>query len=158
MVVVSFWPIFASGIAAVAISFLWYHPKVFGTYWMRATGITPEQAERGKKRMPISLFGGFLSAMLVAWVMNYMGIVFGIIDWPGAVFDLALWVWLGFVAPPMFGMVLWEQKPFRLYLINAGYWLVVLVVTALILLFGSQVSGPTADEGIPADQATAVAD
>jgi len=140
MVEVSFLPILASGIAAVIISFIWFHPKVFGTYWMRASGITPEAAERGKKRMPFMLVGGLLSAMLVAWVMNYVGIALGIYDWAGAVFDLALWIWIGFIAPILIGTVFWEGRPFRLFLVNAGYWLVVLVVMALILLFGSNIA------------------
>lgn len=126
-----------SGLSAVVISYIWYHPKLFGTYWMSASGITAEQAEKGKKRMPLLLIGGFLTAMLVAWVMNFVGIALGIFDWVGAVFDLALWVWIGFAAPILFGSVLWEGKPFRLFLVNAGYWLVVLIAMSLILLSGS---------------------
>ena len=143
MVEVSIWPILICGIAAVAISYIWYHPKLFGTYWLKASGITPEAAERGKKRMPFLILGGFLSAMLVAWVLNFVGIALGIFDWPGAILDLALWVWIGFVAPILFAPVLWEGKPFRLFLVNAGYWLVVLITMSMILLLGSQLLAPT---------------
>ncbi|OGG53544.1 hypothetical protein A3H16_02125 [Candidatus Kaiserbacteria bacterium RIFCSPLOWO2_12_FULL_53_8] len=141
MVEVTFWPILAAGTASVLIGWVWYHPKVFGSVWMRLNNVTPEQVERGKKRMPLYAFVALLASMLVAWVMNYVGIAFGIYDWVGAVFELALWSWLGFVVPTLLGQVLWEQKPIKLYLINVLYWLVSFVVMALILVVGSQALG-----------------
>lgn len=129
---VTFWPILAAGVASVLIGWVWYHPKVFGAAWMRLANVTPEMAERGKERMPFYVIFALLASMLVAYVMNYFGIAWGVYDWIGAI-ELGFWCWLGFVAPTMLGMVLWEQKPFRLYLINALYWLVAFVAMALIL-------------------------
>jgi hypothetical protein len=48
--------------------------------------------------------------------------------------QLAFWCWIGFIAPVTLGMVLWEQKPVRAYLIVAFYWLAALMAMALILL------------------------
>jgi hypothetical protein len=132
---IAIWPILAAGALSVIIGFIWYHPRVFGTVWMRLAGITPEMAERGKRRMPVYIIIAFLSATLAAWVMNTIGVALGIHDWKGAIFNLALWAWLGFVVPAMLGSVLWEHRPLSLYLINALYWLVTLCAIALILLF-----------------------
>lgn len=140
MIEVAFWPILAAGVAAVLIGWIWYHPKVFGTRWMQMSGITPEMAERGKKRMPLMALAGLGASMLIAYVMNYFGIAWGIYDFVGAI-QLGFWSWIGFVAPTMLGMVLWEQKPFRLYLINVLYWLLALIVMALILVGSSQTFG-----------------
>lgn len=122
---------------------------------MRIVNITPEMAERGKKRMPLSAVIALIAAMLVAWVMSYVGILLGIFDWFGAV-ELGFWCWIGFTAPPMLGMVLWEQRPIRYYLIVSLYWLVAFIVMALILLFGSQIENTaqygSADSGYPASQ------
>lgn len=137
MTEVSFFPVLAAGIAAVLIGWIWYHPKVFGGAWMARAGITPEMAERGKKRMPLMALIALLASMLVAYVMNYFGIAWGVYDWIGAI-ELGFWTWVGFVAPTMLGMVLWEQKPVRYYAIVAGYWLVAFVVMAIILVVGSQ--------------------
>jgi hypothetical protein len=126
--------IVGSGFAAVLVAMFWYHPKVFGGEWMRLSGITPEMQENGKKRMLFSFFAAFLSAMLVAYVMTYVSAAWGFYDWRGAL-QLGIWIWLGFTAPPMFGMVLWEQKPFRLYLINALYWLITFIVMAQLIVF-----------------------
>src|SRR3990167_8808859 len=88
--------------------------------------------------MPLSIIVSLLGSMLIAYVMNYIGIAFHIYDWVGAVFELALWSWLGFVVPTSLGVVLWEQRPLKLYFINVFYWLVTLTVMALILVIGSQ--------------------
>lgn len=101
---------------------------------MRMANITPEMAERGKKRMPLMAFFGLLAAMVAAYVMNYFGIAWGVYDWVGAV-ELGFWCWLGFAAPPMLGMVLWEQKPLKAYLIVSLYWLVAFIAMAIVLLF-----------------------
>jgi len=138
--VVTFWPIVAAGVASVLIGWVWYHPRVFGTIWMRLANVTPEMAERGKKMMPLSVILSLAGSMLIAYVMNYVGIAFHIFDWVGAVFELALWCWLGFVVPTSLGTILWEQRPFKLYLINTLYWLVTFIVMALILVLGSKMS------------------
>lgn len=130
----SFWQILAAGIASALIGMLWYHPRAFGSLWMRLTNITPEMAERGKRRMPIYALLGVMAAMGIAWVMNSFGVALGIYDWVGAIFKLALLSWLGFVVPTMLSQVLWEHRPMQLYLITIGYWLVSFCAIALILL------------------------
>ena len=130
---VAFIRILFAGVASLVIGFVWYHPKVFGVPWTRMTNLSPEMVERGKKRMPVMAFFGFMASMLAAYVMNYFGIAWGVYDVIGAI-ELGFWCWLGFVAPTMLGMVLWEQKPFALYLINALYWLVSFVAMAVVLI------------------------
>ena len=143
MIDVSIWPILAAGVASTLIGWIWYHPRIFGGAWMRMSNVTPEIAERGKKMMPLFAFIALLASMLVAWVMSYVAIAWGFFDILGAV-ELGFWTWIGFVAPTMLGMVLWEHKPLSLYFINAGYWLVAFIVMAVILIFGSQMIPVTA--------------
>ena len=134
MIEVKLLSVLFAGIASVVIGYVWYHPKVFGGAWARMVNLSPEALERGKKKMPLMVFFGLLASMLAAYVMNYFGIAWGVFDVIGAI-ELSFWCWAGFVAPVMLGIVLWEQKPFSLYLINAGYWLVSFVAMAIILLF-----------------------
>ena len=46
---------------------------------------------------------------------------------------LAFWLWLGFFATTQLGMVMWEGKPVKLYIINTLHHLVSLVVMSAIL-------------------------
>ena len=43
------------------------------------------------------------------------------------------WNWLGFVVPVTVGSVLWDGKPWKLWFINAGYYLVMLLIMGVIL-------------------------
>ncbi len=126
--------ILGSGVASIVIAYIWYHPRVFGGVWMRLSGMTPEMAEKAKRRMLLHTFGGFIASLLVAYVMFWFGAAWSVYDVAGAV-QLAFWCWIGFAAPVLLSSVLWEQRPFRLYLINAFYWLVALMVMALVLLW-----------------------
>jgi len=134
MIEVKLLSVLLAGIAPVVIGFIWYHPSVFGSAWMRMVGVTPEMAERGKKKMPLMAALAILASMLAAYVMNHFGIAWGVFDVIGAI-ELGFWCWLGFVVPTMLGTVLWEQKSFKLYLINVMFWLVAFVAMAIILLF-----------------------
>ncbi|OGG75147.1 hypothetical protein A3H74_04095 [Candidatus Kaiserbacteria bacterium RIFCSPLOWO2_02_FULL_51_13] len=133
MLDVTFFPILIASIANMIIGFVWYSPHVFGSVWTRLSGVTPEMVESGKRRMPAVLLVALLAGMLTAYVINYFGAAWFVIDVVGAV-ELAFWIWVGFVAPVMLGHVLWEQKPFTLYLINTLYWLVAMIVMAIVLV------------------------
>jgi hypothetical protein len=127
-------PILAAGIANVIVNMLWFHPKLFGTRWMREVHSTPEMIERGKRTMMRNAAIALLAGMLAAYVMDFFGMAYGVTDIWGAI-QLGFWSWLGFTAVPMLGMVLWEQKSLRYYAIVSGGWLVSFVVMSLVLYF-----------------------
>lgn len=124
--------IFLAGAANVVLGMIWYNPRIFGTAWMRMINITPEQAERGKQRMPLIAVIGFVAAVFMAWVLSVVQTAFGVYDIYGAL-DVGFWIWAGFVAPILLGVVLWEAKPFALYLINVLFWLVSILSMSIIL-------------------------
>jgi hypothetical protein len=41
--------------------------------------------------------------------------------------------WLGFVAAPLFSETIYEKRPFKLFAINIGYWLLALVISGGVL-------------------------
>jgi hypothetical protein len=94
-----------------------------------------------------------ITSMLVAYVLFYFGIAWGVYDWGGAL-QLGIWSWIGFVGPVMFGMVLWEGRPVRLFLVNAGYWLVALIVMSFVLLYTSSLFTVHGVNDMPATTAT----
>ena len=149
-------PIILAAVVTVLLSTLWYHPRFLGGPWMRLSGITPEQTERGKKHLWFFTIVAFLASMLVAYVMDYFGIIWGVTNWLSAA-ELGFLCWAGFAAPPMLGMVLWEQKPFRLYAIVSLYWLASFILIALVLLYTSALfvpnsSDPSGASAYPANQ------
>jgi hypothetical protein len=125
-------PLIIAAVAYIAVGYGWYHPRIFGDAWMRMSNISPEAIEAGKKRMPLTLIVALIAGIVVGYVLDWFGIAWGVYDWAGAV-ELAIWIWVGFVAPVLLGSVLWERRPVKLFCINAGYWLVTLVVMSLII-------------------------
>ena len=135
---INYLAILASGIAAMAIGFLWYGP-LFGKMWSDLMGWgvkTPEElAEMQRKARPAyaitfvaSLVMAYVLAHALVFASTYLN-VSGI--WAGLMGGF--WNWLGFVAPVTIGTVLWDGKPWKLWFINAGYWLVQLLVMGVIL-------------------------
>lgn len=129
----SIWPVVASAIAATLIGYVWYHPRIFGTMWMRLNAVTPERAERGARLRHLYTALGLVANLVVAYVMRVFLVDIGITNTADAA-RVGFFIWLGFVAPILLGAVLWEHRPVSLYLLNAGYWLVALIAMAIILV------------------------
>jgi hypothetical protein len=129
----SIWPLVAAAAAATAIGYVWFHPRFFGKMWMRLSGMTPEMAEHGARHAHWYALASFFACIIIAFVLRTLLIGLGIFDISGAA-RLGAVVFLGFAAPILLGSVLWEHRPFALYLLNAGYWLIALVIIAMILV------------------------
>lgn len=127
-------PILAAGVVSAIIGFVWYHPRVFGGIWMRFSGITPEAVERRARWMSATSFAALLASIAAAYAMRHFIAATGVYDTRGAL-ELVAWVWAGFAAPALLGSILWEQRSFALYLVNAFYWFVALMAMAIVLLF-----------------------
>ena len=127
-----FLAIFSAGLSNVVLGMIWYNPRILGTAWMRMSSITPEAAERGRKNMPVMAVVGFVAAVFMGWVLSVVQTAFGVYDVISAL-DVGFWIWAGFIAPVGLGIVLWEGKPFTLYLINVLYWLIAILAMSAIL-------------------------
>jgi len=125
---VNYLAVLVAGIAAMAIGFTWYHPKVFGSAWMREAGISPEGGETMTRSMAI----GFLAALVTAYVLAQFAVIGGAATYLDAIV-LAFWVWLGFQVTLMVGSVIWEKKSWTYFLINGSHQLVSLIAISLIV-------------------------
>ncbi|HVU06707.1 MAG TPA: DUF1761 domain-containing protein [Candidatus Paceibacterota bacterium] len=124
-----------AAVISVALGFLWYGP-LFGKKWMTLTGI-PMPAEKPPfsvmvRPMVMSVVGSLFMAF--ALIHN---ITFGAsyLNMSGACVGLfaAFWNWLGFVVPPALNHVGWEGKPWTLFWINTGYFLVYMAIIGAML-------------------------
>lgn len=129
------WAVLVSGVAAMFIGFLWYGP-LFGKAWMKHIGIDPTDNERlakmqqgAKTAYPRMFIGALLMAFVFAHVLEAFGA-----ETIGVGLQGALWMWLGFIVPVMYGKVLWEGKSHGLFFIDAFYYLVDLGVMSIILI------------------------
>ena len=120
-------------VVSFLIGMIWYM-FLFGKVWQKEMGFSDKDMKKAKEKgmalpMILNLIGTlamvFVSALFVGW-LNLSGFSEGA--------TLGFWIWLGFfAATTLLGDVLWEMKSWKLFFINALYWLVNLVVVAGIL-------------------------
>lgn len=127
---VNYWAVLAAAVVAWVVGWLWYGP-LFGKKWMAWSGLTMDKMKAGLSPK-ISMLLGLGTSFLMSWVVAHLVSVLGVYE-ISAIKEFVLWTWAGFFVPMTIGAWLWEGKPFRLFLLNAVYYLVVLDVIVWIV-------------------------
>jgi hypothetical protein len=125
---INYWAILVSALSTFVIGGIWYSPAVLGKAWMKENGFTEETTKKANmvKVFGLSFFLALISSINLAMFM-------GPEDKPEMG---ALWGFLagfGWVATFLGTYYLFEQRSFKLFLINAGYATVSLTVMGIIL-------------------------
>ncbi len=127
---INFLAVIVSALSAFVVGWLWYGP-LFGKRWMKLNGFTEEQIREGGG-MPMSLI------MIINYVATVLA-AFAIAMFIGAESDISFGVFAGFmiavfwIGTSRLNDVLYERKPFGLFLINTGYNLAIYVIMGAIL-------------------------
>ncbi len=124
-------------VANFILGFLWYTP-LFGKAWAKELGLdTSKKATGGQlaKGMIIMVIGNFLMAYVFAHNIGAWSFVPGIdqMSVTTQILNSAIFTWLGFYVPVDISVVAWEGKSWKLFFINTGYHLAMLLVAATIL-------------------------
>ncbi len=126
---VNYLAVAVAAIVNYVIATIWY-AALFGKVWQKLTGITE------MKPSPMNIFLSFIGSLVLSFVLchsiafgnaytNMSGIGGGLM---GGFFG-----WLGYIAPVTLTTKLYEKKPWGLWILNNGYWLVSLLVMGVIL-------------------------
>ncbi len=115
---------------------LWYGP-LFSKPWVALSGMTEEKISAAKARGMGKLYAiNFLGALVMSYVLGH-ALIFASqylgISGVGAGLMVGFFNWLGFIAPVTLGVVLWEGKSWKLWILNSGYYLVSLSIMGVIL-------------------------
>jgi hypothetical protein len=133
LVEVNYLAVLVATVASFVVGWAWYSPLLFVKPWMRLRGMDPEAAMAGGMKMPYGIMAAeFVSTLVVAYFIAEFAAWLGAVGVEGGLL-LGFWIWLGFYATTLLGGVLWEKVPLKLYAINAGRWLVSLLVMAAII-------------------------
>ena len=125
---VTFTAIVVSAVAAFVASLVWY--TIFGDVRMELRGIDPATAADAATSAWTMLIV-VVQSLVVAFMLAYFVVHFGVVDWRGAV-RLGALVWV-FPAMILLGSVVHENVPLMLAAIHAGDWLVKLLLMTVIL-------------------------
>ncbi len=112
----------AGALVAFLLGWLWYGP-LFGKAWMAEHGLDSASCKSGKEGMGQTIGLNLLLMLAAAIAMEHVLGRYGAVD-----LSLALMVGggigLGFVATAIGTSCLYTKKSMRLFLIDAGYWVV----------------------------------
>ena len=127
---VNFLAVFVGAIIEMLLGFLWYGP-LFAKPWMALQGWTEERM-RGTNPNPVIYLVPFIGALVTAYALalvigaTQMGTLAG-----GA--GLGLLAGIGFIAPAFASNYTFSSRPLKLLSIDAGYYLVALVLIGALL-------------------------
>lgn len=130
---INYWAVFVSGVAAMALGFIWYMPSVMGNTWMAAIGKTKEELQAGGQN-PMMYIGTYIFAVVTAYVLAHFMELAGVTTLSNA-FATAFWAWLGFIAVVMAMNVMYEGRNWKLFWINSLFQLISLGIMAAILFY-----------------------
>jgi Protein of unknown function (DUF1761) len=120
--------IIVAAIIPMVLGALWYSPILFADRWMQAVGRTGEELGDSALGYLLSAVGAFLSAYVLARIIKWAEV-----DDLGNGILVGLLVWVGFVATVLAVTTYFGGRPRMLWLINAGYQLVALVLMGALL-------------------------
>lgn len=138
MVPVNYLAVLASAVLMMALGFLWYGP-LFGKTWsqlMRWSEMTPEKMKEMQKKARPAYAATFLGALVMSFVMSHTLIFASTYLHESGIsagLQTGFWNWLGFVVPVTIGTVFWDGKPWKLWIINAGYYLLGMLLIGVLL-------------------------
>lgn len=122
--------ILVSAVILWVLGAIWFSPALFAKPWMEMIGAKREPGKRDGLllAMTCSFIGdlvmSFVMAVIIMW-SNTTGFKYGCVA--------GTLMWIGFFAAPNLPQGLYEKRPFKLFTITSGYWLVGLFIVGGLL-------------------------
>jgi len=126
---VNIWAVMLAGFSYLILGALYYSPILFGKQWIKLNGFTDEDLKSNKPMWMITLFS-FLSAFVASFLISMImgpnsSAQFGAIV--GACIAI-FWISMSKLIS-----VLFENQPFKLFVLHAGFDLVAFMVMGAIV-------------------------
>ena len=154
---VNFLALLLAALSTLVVGFIWYNPKVFGTIWMKESGMTEEKMKGSNMILIFGLsivyafFISFILQMLVIHQFGALGMVGGdpskalpsyeafMADYGTAFRTFKHGALHGFMTGlllilPVTGVgALYERRSFKYVLVSGGYWVVSMTIMGGII-------------------------
>ena len=124
------WAILVSAVIQWLLGAVWYSPALFARPWAAMVGISKDSSK--SKTMVLGMIASFIGSLVTSLMLAHVVIWSGA-PGPAAGALIGLILWLGFIAAPLAASYIYEGRPFKLFAINTGYWLVGLLISGALL-------------------------
>lgn len=106
---------------------LWYSPLLFAKPWMSLQGKTAEEIKADGGGTAALYVIAFICALVQSLFIALFFHIMRVGDVPSGI-HIAAMLWVGFTAPAMLVNALFSFRPWKLWLIDAGYFLAAYVL------------------------------
>jgi hypothetical protein len=121
-------PVSVAVLVKMGLGALWYSPILFGKLWMKLNNYTEEDLSGQGKGMIIELAG----SIVFVTVLNIFILMPRVISIGHAIF-VGLLIWIGFMVTTQIHSLVWQEKSFKLFLLDCGHQLAVTMSSVTIL-------------------------
>lgn len=130
---VNYWAVLVSALLFYGIGAIWYSPYLFGSSWMAESALSKEKLSSMGKGHTATVFAStFLLSLLMAYITAHL-VYFSGSNNIGSGLLMGTMLWLGYVVSTLGINYLYEDKSFKFFLINAGYFFTGLLAMGVIL-------------------------
>ncbi len=133
---VSYLAVFLAALSSMVVGALWYMPAGFGKMWMKLTGVKPDRSKMSGGQMAWMYGSVFVASLVTAYILAHVAFLSNQFFHDLFLQDAlatAFWLWLGFTAVRMYVHDTFENRPWRLTLLNSAHELVTVLVMAVII-------------------------
>ena len=129
VVIINWMAVVVAALVAMAIGAIWYSPPIFGKRWMGLLHKNQKSLSKGGVQAYVAVgIILLIESYVLAHIVSYSGAVSA---FEGA--QTGFWVWLGFAAAASLLTYVIERRSKKLWLLDATYQLIVLVVMGAII-------------------------
>jgi len=125
--------VIAAVVVNMVVGAIWYSPVLFAKDWAKLTGRKMNEMGDGTKGYVLTTIGAFVQAIVLLHFVTYAGTFWYTYTDVEVGLLTAIWAWLGFVAIPQGVNMVFANTRKKLWAINTGYFLVVLLINGVIL-------------------------
>ena len=130
---INYWAVLLATASSMVVGSIWYTPKVFGNYWMKAANVTPSgNASDAIRPIILTVVVSFVTAWVLAGAAYIAWQFYGGSFLANSVVTTII-LWAGFTAARFVTHDGFDGRPARLTVLNVAHELVTLVVMALLI-------------------------
>ncbi len=149
-------PLIVAALSTLVVGFVWYHPKVFGTVWMRESGTNPAEGKGPNMALVfgMSLFYAFMISLILQHLVIHQWGAYAStveIDADPSIFENYMKAYgstyrtfqhgmlhgfmsgLFFALPVIGTNALYERRSWRYTLVTGGYWIIACMIMGGII-------------------------
>ena len=134
--------LFIATVAGFFLSFVWYS-VLFGKAWAKEMGFDPDEKPPTAtmvKSLLLTILGVFLMAMVLssniaAWTPSTWGSAVTPLPLYSQALQAAGFTWMGYYVSNLLMGIAWEKRSWKLFAIDAGYYLALLLIVAFTIVY-----------------------